>query len=572
MPRRREVPKRKIIPDPKYKDKLVAKFTNSLMFGGKKAIAEGILYGAFDVIQERFKEDPLEVFRKALDNVKPKLEVKSRRVGGATYQVPVEVRPERRVALAMRWLVHVLARPRREDDARAPRCRVRRRGAEPRQRRQEEGRHAQDGRGQQGVRSLPLVSDRQPLEHARESHGMRPDRHRIGLHDDDSACSGRLALAESGTRRTPTPLPERKRLPDKGEPRAGGGFVHPDVPNTRTIRTRERRGPRIPPRENPQHRDHGPHRCGQDHGDRARSSTTRASTTRSVRSTRAPRPWTRWSRSRSAASPSPRAATNCFWTPSEGPHAGIAHRINIIDTPGHVDFTIEVERSLRVLDGAVAVFDGGNGVEPQTETVWRQADKYHVPRIAFVNKMDKIGADFEMNVDSIRERLGVPPGADPVAGRRGRPAQGRRRPHHDEGRHLRRGVEGAEVRRGTRSPTTSRPKCAELRETDDRGLRRRGRRDHGEVPRRASSTRSPRRDPRALCARATCSFKFVPVLCGSAFKNKGVQLLLDAVVNYLPSPLDIPPVEGVDPDHDDKHGVSARPTTRSPSPRSRSRS
>ena len=105
MPRRREVPKRRIIPDPKFKDKLVTKFTNTLMYGGKKATAEGILYGAFDVITERFKEDPIEVFRKALDAVKPKLEVKSRRVGGATYQVPVEVRPERRVALAMRWLV-----------------------------------------------------------------------------------------------------------------------------------------------------------------------------------------------------------------------------------------------------------------------------------------------------------------------------------------------------------------------------------------------------------------------------------------------------------------------------------
>jgi small subunit ribosomal protein S7 len=105
MPRRREVPKRKIIPDPIYRDKLVAKFTNSLMLDGKKSTAEGILYGAFDIIKARFKEDPLEIFRKALDNVKPKLEVKSRRVGGATYQVPMEVRPERRVALGMRWIV-----------------------------------------------------------------------------------------------------------------------------------------------------------------------------------------------------------------------------------------------------------------------------------------------------------------------------------------------------------------------------------------------------------------------------------------------------------------------------------
>ena len=105
MPRRREVPKRRINPDPKYKDKLVAKFMNTVMVDGKKAVAEGIVYGALEIVKTRHKEDPLEVFKKAMDNVKPKLEVKSRRVGGATYQVPVEVRPERRVALAMRWLV-----------------------------------------------------------------------------------------------------------------------------------------------------------------------------------------------------------------------------------------------------------------------------------------------------------------------------------------------------------------------------------------------------------------------------------------------------------------------------------
>ena len=105
MPRRRDVPKRKIIPDPKFKDKLVTKFTNCLMTGGKKSTAEGILYGAFDVIQARHKEDPLEIFRKALDNVKPKLEVKSRRVGGATYQVPIEISFERQESLALRWIV-----------------------------------------------------------------------------------------------------------------------------------------------------------------------------------------------------------------------------------------------------------------------------------------------------------------------------------------------------------------------------------------------------------------------------------------------------------------------------------
>ncbi len=105
MPRRREVPKRRINPDPKYKDKLIAKFMNTVMVDGKKSVAEGIVYGALDIVKNRHKEDPIEVFKKAMDNVKPKLEVKSRRVGGATYQVPVEVRPERRVTLAMRWIV-----------------------------------------------------------------------------------------------------------------------------------------------------------------------------------------------------------------------------------------------------------------------------------------------------------------------------------------------------------------------------------------------------------------------------------------------------------------------------------
>ncbi|HET8933079.1 MAG TPA: 30S ribosomal protein S7 [Polyangiales bacterium] len=106
MARRRDIPKRKILPDPKFRDRLVAKFTNVLMYDGKRSTAESIVYGAFDVIQERYKADPLDTFRKALDAVKPKLEVKSRRVGGATYQVPVEVRPDRRTALAMRWLTN----------------------------------------------------------------------------------------------------------------------------------------------------------------------------------------------------------------------------------------------------------------------------------------------------------------------------------------------------------------------------------------------------------------------------------------------------------------------------------
>ncbi|WP_437757262.1 elongation factor G [Sorangium sp. So ce1389] len=244
------------------------------------------------------------------------------------------------------------------------------------------------------------------------------------------------------------------------------------------------------------------------------------------------------------------AATNCFWTPEQGSQKGISHRINIIDTPGHVDFTIEVERSLRVLDGAVAVFDGGNGVEPQSETVWRQADKYEVPRIAFINKMDKVGADFDMCVDSIRERLG----ANPVA------------IHYPLGSEdsfrgvidlvtLRAAVFDEETK-GQRYewqeiPGDLLPRCKELREklleacadSSDKVMEKfiAGELDkitEGEIH-------------EAIRA-GTLSFKIVPVLCGSAFKNKGVQLLLDSVVNYLPSPVDIKAVEGTLPDKKDK--------------------
>ncbi len=240
------------------------------------------------------------------------------------------------------------------------------------------------------------------------------------------------------------------------------------------------------------------------------------------------------------------AATNCFWTPLEGPHAGVSHRINIIDTPGHVDFTIEVERSLRVLDGAVAVLDGGNGVEPQTETVWRQADKFRVPRIVFVNKMDKTGADFEMNVNSIRERLGVMPV----------PVQW---PVGEEDQH--KGVVDLikmkaaifdEESKGQKYawidvPENIKAKCLEHREKmieacadiDERIM---------EKFLDGKSDQITEAEIVEALRKGCTSFKFFPVLCGSAFKNKGVQLLLDAVVNYLPSPLDIPPVKGVHPE------------------------
>jgi elongation factor G len=244
------------------------------------------------------------------------------------------------------------------------------------------------------------------------------------------------------------------------------------------------------------------------------------------------------------------AATNCFWQPKTGPFEGIRHRVNIIDTPGHVDFTIEVERSLRVLDGAVAVFDGGNGVEPQSETVWRQADKYGVPRIAFINKMDKVGADFDMCVESIRERLG----AIPVPIQYPLGAEDKFRGVIDLVS-MRAAVFDEETL-GTEYawkeiPEDLRGRCQELRDAlieacadvSDAVMEKFVGGDT------ASVTEA---EIHAALRAGASSFKFVPVLCGAAFRNKGIQQLLDAVVNYLPSPLDIKPVEGTDPKDKDK--------------------
>jgi elongation factor G len=246
------------------------------------------------------------------------------------------------------------------------------------------------------------------------------------------------------------------------------------------------------------------------------------------------------------------AATNCFWKPERGPFAGIDHRINIIDTPGHVDFTIEVERSLRVLDGAIAVFDGGKGVEPQTETVWRQADRYHVPRICFVNKMDKIGADFAMCVDTIRERLGAHPvplqwpiGAeDAFEGIVDLITMRAARNFDDESK-------GAKFE-WTDVPEDLRELCAQKRlelieacaDVSEAVMEK----YVGEAIADITAGELAAAVRAATLAQGGEGQKFVPVLCGSSVRNKGVQMLLDAVVDYLPSPLDVPPVLGVDPD------------------------
>ncbi|MCG8555835.1 MAG: elongation factor G [Proteobacteria bacterium] len=239
------------------------------------------------------------------------------------------------------------------------------------------------------------------------------------------------------------------------------------------------------------------------------------------------------------------AATTCSWKCDAGPFSDQRFRINIIDTPGHVDFTIEVERSLRVLDGAVAVFDGVAGVEPQSETVWRQADKYKVPRICFVNKMDRAGANFVRSVDTIRERLG----AKPV------PVQ---LPLGLEEAH--RGVidlidmtaiEFADDTKGAKFSVHGIPEelSEEVQAARELLLESVAEVDDALMERYLEGDTDFTRDQIiAALRKGTLEFKHVPVLCGSAFKNKGVQQLLDAVVNYLPSPVEVLAIEGIDPD------------------------
>ena len=243
------------------------------------------------------------------------------------------------------------------------------------------------------------------------------------------------------------------------------------------------------------------------------------------------------------------AATTAFWTAAKGPFAGIEHRINIIDTPGHVDFTIEVERSLRVLDGAVAVFDGVSGVEPQSETVWRQADRYHVPRMCFINKMDRAGANFWRSIDSIRERLGANPVAVQI-------------PLGEE-ENLRGVVDLVKMKAivfaddalGANFEEQEIPAelKAEAQKARERLLESAAEVDDSLMERYLGGDTNFTEDEilRAL-RKGTLSQKLVTVVCGSAFKNKGVQQLLDNVVNVMPSPLDIPPVIGEDPENADK--------------------
>src|SRR5271167_4449768 len=250
------------------------------------------------------------------------------------------------------------------------------------------------------------------------------------------------------------------------------------------------------------------------------------------------------------------AATTCFWRDMQ---------INIIDTPGHVDFTVEVERSLRVLDGAVAIFDAVAGVQPQSETVWRQADKYHVPRLAFINKMDRTGADFEHSIKTMRHRLAAHP--VPIQCPIGKEdlfigvidfleekaiiwleeTLGAKFEVFDVAK-----LWDAEFL-ATRPDVVAALKFSALdeayyKECREKSVEYIAEHDDSLVEKYLNGEKISAEELRASLRRSTIALKLVPVLAGSAFKNKGIQPLLDAVVDYLPSPLDVPPVEGTTAD------------------------
>ncbi len=321
MPRRAEITPRPSLPDPVHSSQLVQQLVNRVMTDGKKSVAENIVYTALDRIGTKTGRPPVEVLEQAVKNLTPVLEVKGRRVGGANYQVPVEVPQRRARTLAIRWLV-TYARDRREKGmpeklANETLDALNEQGGAYKT----QGRHLPDGAGQQGLRALPLVT---MATQTATKVGLERVRN-IGI----------MAHIDAGkTTTTERILYYTGRTHKMGE-------VHEGAATMDWMAQEQERGITITS-----------------------------------------------------------AATTAFWRD---------HRINIIDTPGHVDFTVEVERSLRVLDGAVAVFDAVAGVQPQSETVWRQADKYSVPRIAFINKMDRTGADFFKSVQSMVDRLGAKP-------------------------------------------------------------------------------------------------------------------------------------------------------------------
>ena len=465
MSRRAKAPKRTILPDPKYGSDLLAKFMNMIMNDGKKSVAERIIYGALDRISDRETqtgEKALELLESALDNVKPAVEVKSRRVGGATYQVPVEVRPARRQTLAMRWVIEA-ARKRSEK-----------------------------------TMAHRLAHE---LLDAAENRGTavkkKEDVHR---------------MAEANKART-TPIERYRNI---------GIMAHIDAGKTTTT-------------ERVLFYTGVSHKIGEVHHGAAVMDWMEQEQERGITITS--------------------AATTCFWSGMDKQYD--EHRINIIDTPGHVDFTIEVERSLRVLDGAVTVLCAVGGVEPQTETVWRQANKYRVPRLVFVNKMDRAGANFLRVVGQLKTRLAA--NAVPV-----------QLPIGAEDKFVgvidlirMKALYWDESNLGVTYEARDIPAelVADAKAWREKMIESAAEGDEELLDKFLGDNELSETEIRRGLRKRTLKNEIVIVMCGSAFKNKGVQAMLDGVVDYMPSPADVPAIVGHKDDEsdDERHADDKEP-------------
>ena len=438
------------------------------MLDGKKGVSQKVVYGAFDIVREKTGREPLEVFTEAMENIMPSLEVKARRVGGATYQVPMEVRPERRQTLGLRWITRY-ARARSEKTmrerlparswmratiwaalSRSVRIRTRWR--------------------KRTRRSRTTVIDLRPV--------LRFERR--------TACLENIrwnAPEISASWRTSTPV----------RPLTTERILYYTGVN---------------------------HKIGDTHDGTATMDWMAQEQERGITITS--------------------AATTCHWSGSQ--HQYPEHRINIIDTPGHVDFTIEVQRSLRVLDGSVTVFCAKGGVEPQSETVWHQANDYHVPRMAFVNKMDIMGANFFNVVDMMKDRLKcnpvpiqLPIGVEDTFRGIIDLVTMRAEVYYDD------------LGKDVRDEEIPADMMDQAKEYHDKLWEAAAELDEDLMMKYLEGEEISAEEVKAAIRKGTIANEVVPVLCGTAYRNKGVQMLLDAVIDYMPAPTDIEDIKGINP-------------------------
>jgi small GTP-binding protein len=486
MSRRRRVIHKEEKLDGRYGSPVVARLISTVMKDGKKSLAERVVYTAIEETRTGSDTvDPLEVLHKALDNVKPRLEVKSRRVGGATYQGADGGSAGTPAALGDALDRRLRSSPQECSLDEGAGQRTQGGCGRSGERHQETRRYAQDGAGEPRLRSFPILISENLCRSPLFQQPPIPNSPNRAYPLERTRNIGIAAHIDAGK----TTLTERILFYT--------GMIH---------------------------------KIGEVH-----EGTTVTD-------------WMEQERERGITITS--AATTCFWQQRKEPGVfkafeGIKMRVNIIDTPGHVDFTAEVERSLRVLDGAVAVFCGVAGVQPQSETVWRQATKYNVPRIAFVNKMDPTGANFNNAINDMRTKLRanawpvlIPLGAeDNLRGQLDVINKKAVIYLDDEKMGSNYMIEEVPAEHKDLVDSAYHDLVTAISDLDDEV----GMAFLEEKPITVEMLKAGIR-------RQTIANKFVPVVGGSAFKNKGVQYLVDAVIDYLPSPIEIPPAKGQDPD------------------------